>query len=304
MLSRVAETLYWTARYIERADNIARLVNVNNLLLMDLPKGISSRWEPVLDIVGSRDEFSNFYQEASEKNVLKFLTVDKRNPSSILNCVNAARNNMRTIRDVVPREVWEIINRLDLHIEETRSSFTSKRGRTKSLEEVVDQTFLIFGTMEATMSHDSGYYFWRIGSALERADMTSRIIDVRTAFRSQQEIDLPFENIQWISVLHSLSAYQMYRQRMGVQVLPKDVLNFMLYDEYFPRSIHWCLSAMDRYVHQLPSPDEMIARISHSISDLNAENIERIEGAKLHDFIDELQIDFADIHNQLAEQYF
>lgn len=302
MLSRVAETLYWTARYIERADNIARLVNVNNLLLMDLPKGISSRWEPVLDIIGSRDDFSKHFQEASEKNVLKFLTVDKRNPSSILNCITGARDNMRTIRDVVPREVWEIVNRLDLHIKETSNNFTSKRGRTKSLEDVVSQSLLIFGTMEATMSHDSGYYFWRIGSALERADMTSRIIDVRTAFSSQQE--LPFENIQWISVLHSLSAYQMYRQRMGVRVLPKGVLNFMLYDEHFPRSIYWCLSAMNRYVHQLPSPDEMIARISHSIADLDAENVEKIEGKKLHDFIDELQIDFADIHDQLAEQYF
>ena len=188
MLSRVAETLYWTARYIERADNIARLVNVNNLLLMDLPKGISSRWEPVLDIIGSRDEFSKHYQEASEKNVLKFLTVDKRNPSSILNCISGARDNMRTIRDVVPREMWEIVNRLDLHIKETSTSFTSKRGRTKSLEDVVKQSLLIFGTMEATMSHDDGYFFWRIGSALERADMTSRIIDVRTAFRSQQEV--------------------------------------------------------------------------------------------------------------------
>lgn len=304
MLSRVAETLYWTARYVERAENLARLINVNNLLLMDLPRGFSPGWEPLLDITGSREGFESLYTDSSERNILKFLTVDSKNPSSILSSLQYARDNARTIRDVIPREIWETLNALHLSVKENSSSFLNKRERFASLKQVINQCLLIYGTMDASMSHDEGYFFWRFGAALERADMTSRIIDVRSATLTEDMGDLPFENILWMSVLRSLSGYQMYRQKMGVRIRPGDVLLFMLHSKEFPRSVMFCLNKLKSLFLNLPDSKAIIEHIDHSIEDLEKQSVETLRGRSLHNYIDELQIDFADIHQQLAEQYF
>ena len=304
MLSRVAETLYWTARYVERAENLARLINVNNLLLMDLPKGFSPGWEPLLDITGNREAFESAHSDFSERNILKFLTVDSKNPSSILSSLQYARDNARTIRDVIPREVWETVNALHLSVKENSSSFLSKRGRFSSLKQVINQCLLIYGTMDASMSHDEGYFFWRFGAVLERADMTSRIIDVRSATLPEDMSDLPFENILWMSVLRSLSGYQMYRQKMGVRIRPGDVLLFMLHSKEFPRSVLFCLYKLKSLFSNLPDSKAIIEHIDHSIEDLEKQPVATLRGRALHNYIDELQIDFADIHRELAQQYF
>ncbi|MBJ2127988.1 MULTISPECIES: alpha-E domain-containing protein [Alteromonas] len=304
MLSRVAETLYWTARYIERAENLARLINVNNLLLMDLPKGFSPGWEPLLDITGNRKGFESVYTDFSERNILKFLTVDSKNPSSILSSLQYARDNARTIRDVIPREIWETLNALHLSVKENSSSFLNKRERFASLKQVINQCLLIYGTMDASLSHDEGYFFWRFGATLERADMTSRIIDVRSATLTEDMSDLPFENILWMSVLRSLSGYQMYRQKMGVRIRPGDVLLFMLHSKEFPRSVMFCLNKLKSLFLNLPDSKAIIEHIDHSIEDLEKQSVATLRGRALHNYIDELQIDFADIHQELSQQYF
>lgn len=305
MLSRVAETLYWTARYIERAENVARLVNVNNLTLMDLPRGISPGWEPLIDIIGSREEYEQVFSDFSEQNVIEFLTVGEDNPSSITNSIQLARDNCRTVRDIVPKEVWEAINQLNLSLADRKSTFISKRGRFSALKSVINQTVKIVGLLEASMYRDFGYLFWRFGACLERADMTTRIIDVRSAkISSQAENTKPYENIQWISVLRSLSAHQMYRQHMGVRVKPNQVKEFMLHNASFPRSVLFCLNEMHKLIEMLPHNTEMDTRIQHSIDELLAQDVRSLEGEASHLYIDELQIDLADIHTQLVEQYF
>lgn len=304
MLSRVAETLYWTARYVERAENVARLVNVNNLLLMDLPRGVSPGWEPLVDIIGHRELYEELHEEFPEKHVIKFLTVDGRNPSSILNSLLYARDNTRTVREVMPRQVWEAVNSLYHYVKENPHECLSKRGRFVFLKHVVESVHLIFGALDATINHDQGYTFIRFGSLLERADMTSRIIDVRSATLIDSPDGAPFENIQWISVLRSLSAYQMYRQQMGVRVKAEDVLQFMLKSETFPRSVTFCLKQLKRLNQDLPNNTQMVERIEHSIDELANQEVTQLKGSALHDYIDELQIDLADIHQQLAEQYF
>lgn len=304
MLSRVAETLYWTARYVERAENLARLINVNNLLMMDLPRGVSPGWAPLIDIIGHRESFTQHYSDYSEKNVLKYLTVDSRNPSSIVNALKLARDNTRTVREVVPRPVWETINNLYQTAKEKPNDFLSKRDSFASLTHVIEGIQLFFGALESTLNHDAGYVFIRSGSLLERADMTSRIIDVRSAVLGSLTNDSPYENLQWMSVLRSLSAYQMYRQQMGVKVTPQDVLEFMLHNPYFPRSVLFCLNQMRSLLITIPNSPTMLERIDHSITELNKVQSSDLQGAALHKYIDELQIDLADIHNQFAEQYF
>ena len=173
------------------------------------------------------------------------------------------------------------------------------------LKSVINQTVKIVGILEASMYQDMGYLFWRFGSYLERADMTTRIIDVRSASLKQQcENSIAYENIQWISVLRSLSAYQMYRQNMAVRVKPTQVMEFMLHDAHFPRSVLFCLTKMHSLIEKLPHNAEMDARIQHSIDELLAQDISALKGDASHLYIDELQIDLADIHSQLVDQYF
>lgn len=304
MLSRVAETLYWSARYIERAENVARLVNVNNLLMMDLPRGVSPGWEPLIDIIGSRDLYAECYNDFSEKNVLKFLTVDPNHPSSILNSLQYARNNIRTVRDVVPREAWEMINGLYQDVKESPNRLLNKKERFAALKQIINASLQVFGALDATMNHDVGYAFLRFGSLLERADMTSRIIDVRSSVIDEENQDIPFENIQWMSVLRSLSGYQMYRQAMGVRVKPRDVLAFTLHDPLFPRSVMFCLYQLKKLTLEIPAGAELLGPIVHAISELEQQTVRELKGSRLHQYIDELQLDLGAIHQQLAEHYF
>lgn len=304
MLSRVAETLYWSARYIERAENVARLVNINNLLVMDLPKGISPGWEPLIDIIGSREIYEKHYQDFSEKNVIKYLTIDKRNPSSIYNSIVSARDNTRTVRDVVPRQAWEVLNSLYLDIKESPKSLLNKTTRFDALKDTIDRTLMVFGVLDATMNHDLSFRFSRFGSLLERADMTSRIIDVRSATLSEEQREIPYENIQWMSVLRSMSGYQMYRQEMGIRIRPKEVLKFLFHSPHFPRSVLFCVNSLRALIDTAPNNDVMLERVQHSIDELQHQQVDGLTGSKLHDYVDELQLDLADIHNQLAEQYF
>ncbi|CCQ12555.1 Protein containing domains DUF403 [Pseudoalteromonas luteoviolacea B = ATCC 29581] len=304
MLSRVAETLYWTARYVERAENLARLVNVNNLLLMDLPKGVSPGWAPLIDITGSRSNFDQIYSEYNEKNVLKFLTVDARNYSSIYSSLMFARDNTRTVREVIPRQAWEIINHAFNQIKENPNDLLNKRSRFEALKQIIDSGLLFFGALDSTMNHNHLYRFTRFGSILERADMTTRIIDVRYSVLDLPVQDKTFENIKWVSVLRSLSAYQMYRQEMGVRVKPNDVLQFLLFSPTFPRSVLFCLNHLMSLVQDFPENEGMKERIAHSIKELTSWDTNELKAQALHDFMDEIQIDLADIHNQLAKQYF
>ena len=304
MLSRVAETLYWSARYIERAENVARLVNINNLLLMDLPRGISPGWEPLIDIIGNRSLYEAHYQDFSEKNVIKFLTLDQRNPSSIFNSLASARDNLRTVRDVVPRQAWEVINGVYYDVRENPRTLLNKTARFNGLKRVIERCLLVFGVLDATMNHDLSFRFVRFGSTLERADMTSRIIDVRSAALSKAQREIPYANIQWMSVLRSLSGYQMYRQEMGVRIRPQDVQKFLFHSAHFPRSILFCVLSLRQLIDAAPNNEVMIERINHSIDELQRQSVDQLKGAALHAYVDELQVDLADIHIQLAEQYF
>lgn len=303
MLSRVAETLYWMTRYVERAENVARLVNINNMLLMDLPKGISTGWAPLLDIIGVREAYEEQYSDYSEQTCLKYLLVGKNNSSSILNSVSNARENARTAREVLPRDAWEGINSLYHYIKDNQNEGLTKRGRFGYLKKVIESAHLI-GTLDAAMNHDNSYTFARFGSLLERADMTTRILDVRSASLITSEVERPFDNIQWISVLRSISAYQMYRQTMGIRVQRQDVIEFMLHNETFPRSINFCLTELSELIKPVVRSESLVKLINERQHSLINSDVRSLKNMALHDYIDTLQIDFADIHKALAELYF
>lgn len=306
MLSRVASKIYWMGRYVERAENTARLINVNTHLLLDLPKRVLLGWEPIVDITSSRDYFYSLYEEADERSVVRFMVTDTRNPGSILNSLNMVREDTRTIRDIIPREAWEQTNELYLKAKANAQSVLTQRHRYDYLRTIILGAQTINGMLAGTMIHDEGYEFLRIGRNLERADMTTRIIDVRSAtLLPEMSEDLtPFANLQWMSVLKSLTAYQMYRRKMRLRISRSDVLKFLLLEETFPRAFNHALRQVNGCLKNLPhnaKPFKLLTELQKKL--LHAKPHE-LNQEDLHSFIDELQLSLIKINDSIHENYF
>lgn len=306
MLSRVASNLFWLGRYLERAENTARIINVNSNLLLDLPRNIRLGWGPIVDIVSSHEEFDKAYDEVNEDNVISFMVADSKNPSSISSALELARENARTIREIIPREAWEQINSLYLLAKESQEDAFNRRHRYTYLNKIILANQTITGLMSGAMTHDEGYDFLRLGRNLERADMTTRIIDVRSAslLLNVDSDQAAFDTIQWMSVLKSLSAYQMYRREMRIRISRPDVLRFLLQEEKFPRSLKHALQQVGFCLEALPNSAEAISLVEAVQELLMAAKPEILEQDKLHEFVDDLQLGLDAIHNKATETYF
>jgi uncharacterized alpha-E superfamily protein len=306
MLSRVAGNIYWLGRYLERAENTARIVDVNTKFLLDLPKNVRLGWAPILEIMSLRSLFDAHYAQADETNVAAFLVTDSRNPNSIISCLIAARENARTIREIIPRETWEQINAVYLLAKEQQSLVQNGRSRHLYLHKVIQANQAITGNMSGTMTHDDGYDFLRIGRNIERADMTTRIIDVRSAnlLCGLDNQMAPFENIQWMNVLKSLSAYQMYRRQMRLRIQRQDVLRFLLLDEKFPRALKHTLLQIQYCLADLPNSTAVIDEIQVVQRKLDNAQAESLQQDMLHRFIDDMQKGLNNVHSKLSQTYF
>lgn len=306
MLSRVAENIYWLGRYVERAENTARIVSVNANLLLDLPKGLAPGWRPLIDITGANDLFEEHYKDHSERNVVRFLLADERNSGSILSALGAARENCRTIRDIVPREAWELLNQLYLYAREELHKGMTKGGRHTYLKYVILGNQSITGLLSGTMLHDQGYEFLHLGRFLERADMTTRIVDVRSANLLPEEATelRPFETIQWVSVLKSMTAYQAYRRSEQVRVQRGPVLRFLFQHAAFPRAVNHCIESCRLSLEKLPRSDGALRVAGRLKRTLEGAEPRRLNQQQLHAFVDELQLAIGDLHSEIAKTWF
>lgn len=305
MLSRVAETIYWMARYVERAENSARIVSVNANLLLDLPKGIAPGWRPLIDITGANTLFEEHYKDYGERQVLRFLLSDERHSGSILSALAAARENCRTIRDIVPREAWEQINGLYLFAGDQLAKGLTKTGRHAYLRQLITGAQTIVGLLDGTTLRDQGYDFLLLGRALERADMTSRIVDVRSAtLLSVAEELRPFDTIQWVSVLKSMTAYQMYRRSEQIRVERGPVLRFIFQNAQFPRSVRYCLDSARQSLGRLPRNEAALRVLGRLARNLDGAPLAELGPDALHDFVDELQVGISALHDEIAATWF
>lgn len=306
MLARVVESIYWMARYLERAEDMARLINVNANLLMDLPRGVSLGWEPLVDITGTRETYLEKHDDFEERNVLKYLIGEKNSPVSLLATLNSAKENARTIRDVIPRECWEELNSLFLYAKENLNAGLSKRGRFDYLEEIIASNQRLTGLLAGTMNQDAGYLFLKLGRNLERADMTTRFIDVRTQNLFEEgDLELkPYRNIQWMSVLKSLTGYQMYRREMQVSIRHSQVLWFLFKSKIFPRAVSCCISEVKKCIEKLPNHQDAYDEVNELKKLLNETDLAAFDHEQLHEFIDRVQLQTAQIHNALNRRYF
>lgn len=243
MLSRVAHSIYWMGRYIERAENVARSMEVNNYLSLDFGGTEEDQWQPLVDISGSAADFRTRYHAATKEDVIQFLAFDRSNPNSILSCLQMGRENARAIRSVLPSEMWEQINRMYLYV----SQLSSQTGVFDNPHEFFTRlklgSQLFIGISEVAMTHDEAWHFCRLGQALERADQTTRLLDVKhfLLLPSPDHVGLAMNDIQWAALLRSASAFEMYRRKFG-EIHPEKIIAFLLLDQVFPRAVLYCLN--------------------------------------------------------------
>jgi uncharacterized alpha-E superfamily protein len=306
MLSRVAENIYWMARYIERAENTARLINVTTNLILDMPRSANVGWYYIIEIMGSDQLFHELYDTADERSILRFLIADQNNTGSLVSSLQLARENARTIRDIIPRETWERINDLYLNARAHTQSGIARKNRYSYLQAVILGAQTLTGQLAGTMYHDVGYDFLRMGRNLERADMTTRIIDVRSADLLEEEHEglTPYENIQWMSVLKSLTAYQMYRRIIQVRVRRSDVLKFLLQERRFPRAFYHAICEVETCLADMPRNKACLAEVHRLQKTVLSANPEKLKQDELHDFIDHLQLGLQHVHNSITDTYF
>ena len=295
MLSRVADSIYWLNRYIERAENVARFVEVNLNLMLDLPADISSQWSPLVSITGDLETFKTLYGEVSRENVIRFLTLDADYQNSILSCVTQARENARSCRETISSEMWEIVNSF-YHMVKDTSPQNSLEFLPNFCNQVKVKSHQFAGVMDATMAHNEGWQFGHLGRLLERADKTTRLLDVKyfLLLPSARWVGTPLDQIQWISLLKSASAYEMYRQRQH-RINPSNIAAFLLLDRQFPRSIYFCLKQAEVCLHDITntpvgtwcnSAERALGKLSAELSYIVIDDVIEVG---LHEFLDDLQ---------------
>lgn len=312
MLSRVADSIYWLNRYVERAENIARFVDVNQNLLLDSPYALTQQWEPLVLTTGDLPLFQERYGEITEENAIQFLTFDRNYPSSIISCWRSARENARSVREIISSEMWEQVNHAYMMVKDAANQKLSRSQFPEFFEEVKMAGHLFAGIMDGTMSHNEGWHFGRMGRFMERADKTSRILDVKyyILLPSVEDVGSPRDEVQWMALLKSASAYEMYRKRQQHKITPNGVVEFLVLDREFPRSIQFCLMQGQRSLHEITgsplgtwcnSVERALGRLR---SELDYLTVEEIIKTGLHEFLDNLQGRINDTGGQIFETFF
>lgn len=307
MLSRVAENLYWMTRYLERAENTARLINSTTQVLLDLPRGASFGWDVLIKVAGLDALAEQRELVMDEDDIMRFLIDDEDNPSSIVSSIHFARENTRTFREVLPMEIWERINRLYLFIRaEAHRATQGRRARYEVLNSVIEQRESIIGLLVGSMSHDIAFQFLKLGRNIERADMTTRIVDVNSAVQLPTDpvVAVPAMERLWMGTLNTLSAYQMYRRHVGVHVRSQEVVNFLLKDPHFPRTVIHCLNEIEGCLAVLPNQQAAMKSCRQAWRRLDKMRFEGLTPVVLHEYLDQIQTDLAAIHGEIARQYF
>ena len=311
MLSRVAESMYWMSRYIERAENVARFVDVNLTLMLDLPAGSTQQWQPLVDITGDTQEFVERYGTANERNVIRFLTFDSENVNSIVSCLRAARENARSVREVISSEMWEQLNEFYLMVSDAARHGGHLADPQELFASVKMASHLFSGVTDATMTHGEGWHFCQLGRMLERADKTSRIIDVKyfLLLPTLEDVGTTVDDMQWAAVLRSASALEMYHKAHG-RISPSRIVEFLLLDRDFPRAIHYCLMAARQSVHAISgTPSGMfrtdVEQLTGALcSELAFAQIDELMQAGLHEYLDRLQTKMNQVGTGIHDTFF
>ncbi len=311
MLSRTASAIYWMSRYIERADNVARFIDVNYNLTLGEDLDIGQQWAPLIYISGDQELFDELYDEPIRENVIQFLAFDSRNPNSILSCVISARENARSIRESISAPLWEHINRFYLLVQEAAKNPNLLVDPINFCDDVKNASHTLVGVTYTTMSHGEAWHFMRIGRLLERADKTSRIVDVQYfhLLPNATDIGTSVDLIRWNALLRSTSALTMYRKVHG-RSTPEKVADFLLLDRDFPRAMRFCLTRIQTSVSEITGsrPGTFTCRTEQLTGRLRTEmdytGIDEVISQGLHEYIDLFQQRLNQIGEALQVDFF
>jgi uncharacterized alpha-E superfamily protein len=315
MLSRVADSIYWMARYFERADNIARLVDANIQLLLDCFQSDKSKldeyWEPILRSLNLQEPFYRKYELANTDNVADFLTFDADNPSSIKSCIRSARANARLVRDQISTEIWEEVNRLYHFVNSSSAQEIWESGPSDFYHQIRQSSQIFQGLSSSTVVHDEAWDFNQIGKYIERADMTTRILDVKhhILLPRPENIRGALDAYQWLVMLRSASAMEAYMKVYNSDVTPLQVCELLILNNIFPRAVRFCVRQVDNALRRLAHlrqgeflhPVEKIS--GKLLAEIDFSTIEDIFQYGLHEYLDHLQIEFNEIGKAMQKTY-
>jgi uncharacterized alpha-E superfamily protein len=296
MLSRVAESVYWMSRYVERAENVARFVDVNYNLMLGDSTALSEQWSPLIYTTGDQEDFKKRYDGSSRENALQFLLFDSENPNSILSCINNARECARTVREVLPSSTWEQLNRFRMLVQRASKTGKALEHPYDFCESVRTASQLLAGISSSSMLHDEAWAFKEMGRFIERADKTSRIVDVQyfLLLPKVEDIGTSIDIVRWSSLLKSADALNMYRRTHG-RITPEKVAKFLILNPIFPRSIRFCVNRVQDCLARMrgsePPREELPSEVlaDQLANRLNTVEINEIIEQGMHAFIDQFQ---------------
>ena len=311
MLSRVAEAIYWMSRYAERAENVARFLDVSAQVMLDLPDAVGDPWAGVVGATGDEALYATRFGTATRDGVVRFLTFDSGSPNSILSCLRKARDNARSVREVISSEMWEQINKWYLLVCDGAASDSVLDDPHDFLSEVRQASHLFVGIAALTMTHGEGWHFGRVGRLLERADQTSRIIDAKQALLLARptELGASLDEVNLSTLLRSVSALEMYRKRYGRIAFPS-VIDFLLLEKGFPRSVRYCLNEAGRSLRGITGgasdagdslPERRLGRLS---AEYEYAAVDEILTDGLHKHLDGLQSKLNDVAIAIHDAFF
>ena len=305
MLSRVAERVFWMARYLERAESTARIANTFSQIRMDLPRGSELPWQTLLEIFGADGNFDDLKRSASEHSVLNFMLARVGNPNSIRFSVTAARENARTAREVLPEEVWELVNELHLFTKEFAEKSVARRNRFDFLMQIVTRCQALSGLMMTTQTRDHAYRFITFGHLVERLDLNARVIlAVSAAIDSRARANPAFDGLIWAGFLEALSALGTYKRSVGPMVEPHSALNFVIRNPDLPRSIVYCLNTIRMSLKSMKSSEKVITPIDQSLKSLYTFDAEEMSVETMHNFVSGIQSCAERLTNNATNNWF
>ena len=305
LLSRVAERLYWMARYLERAQATARLIRSYTHLIKDLPVGQSPAWDVLVNTFDAQNTFSARYNTASETNVMRYLIALNESCNSIPFSIQCARENVRTTRGVLSDDIWEHVNELHLFVQDQASHSVARRNRYDFLNEVVSRTQLVFSAFQHSLNRDHIHRFITLGRLMERADMATRILDTGAeAIHSLGTSSQSVESLLWGNVLESQLALSAYRRVYGPVIDRDTTAEFLLRSHEFPNAVAFGLNDMRELLVPLPNSEATVKLVDEVHAELTKLNVTEADSEDLHEFIDTLQGRLIDIDDMIAATWF
>ena len=313
MLSRVANSLFWLGRYAERAENYARFIDVNINLMLDLPPGMKEQWKPLVKTTGDYEHYLSKHKDFSRESAIHFLAFDRENANSIISSIQFARENARIVRENLANETWQNLNDLYHYVNNSlKRKVWLKEDASKFFQKVKQGVQLLYGLSYNTAPRMQGWYFSQIGQLLERADKTSRILDVKyhTLLPSVEEVGSPLDFLHWAALLKSVSGFNAYRKCYG-KIEPASIVEYLVLDKYFPRSILYCLTTAELNLHEISgsagrsgysNPAEKA--LGNLRSQLEFADVNDVINFGLHEYMDQLQAKLNEISGAIHNQYF